>query len=284
MTKRAAVFGGGGIVGIAWEVGVLVGLADEGVDVRDADMFVGTSAGSVAASLVTSGISLQEMFQRQVDPALQAREIPAQLDLEKIGNAFTQAIQGSKDITEILQRIGELALREETVPEAARLEVMASRLPVHSWPQEKRLLIVAVDAVSGQRIAFERESGVKLLEAVAASCAIPMVWPAVTIGGHRYIDGGTYSNENADLAVGAQRVLVIRPETPPLLLVSLDQQLDLIRQHGGNAEVIVMDEATKAVLAGVGGNPLDLTIRGDAARAGREQGRRVASQIASFWQ
>jgi NTE family protein len=282
MTKRALILGGGGVVGIAWEVGVLVGLTEAGVDVRNADLFLGTSGGATVAVQLTSGLSMEEVFQRQIDPALQAKELPVQVDIKQFMRDYARAIEGARNTTEALQRIGALALATPTVTEDERLAMIASRLPVQSWSQ-RRLAIVTVDAHSGERIVFERESGGDLVDVVAASGAVPGIWPPVTIDGHRYIDGGSYSMANADLADGFDRVLVLAPDAPPVSLEKLDPQVELLRHHGAQVEVIVPDEAMKAVLASVGGNPLDPSVRDRAAHAGREQGRSIATRVASLW-
>jgi NTE family protein len=282
MIKRALILGGGGVAGISWETGVIVGMADAGLDVRDADLFLGTSAGSTVAAQITSGLTLAELFQRQVDPALQAVEISVQMDMQKLGAAFANAQQNARNTTELLQRIGTLALATPTVTEAERRAVIVSRLPVHIWPQS-RLEVIAVNAHSGERRIFDRNSGVDLVDAVAASCAVPGVWPPATIDGQRYIDGGVYSNENADLAAGCERVLVITPEIPLALLENLETQVARLRQEGSRVEIVHPDEAIKVAIAAVGGNPLDPSLRERLAPIGREQGRRIADQVASFW-
>ncbi len=282
MTKRALILGGGGIVGIAWETGVIVGLADAGLDVRDADLFVGTSAGSTVAAQITSGFPLDELFLRQSDPALQSVELSAQVDMEKMTADFANALRGARDATEILQRIGALALATPTVAESERRAVVFSRLPVHTWPQS-RLEVVGIDVQSGERRVFDRASGADLVDAVAASCAIPSVWPPVTIGGHRYMDGGVYSNENADLAAGFERVLVITPDIPFVLVEKLSNQVAQLQQEGATIEIVHPDEAMNEALASVGGDLLSLALRGRSAQLGREQGRRIADHIASFW-
>jgi NTE family protein len=149
MTAHALVLGGGGIAGIAWETGLLVGLAEAGRDVRNADLFVGTSAGANVSAQITSGLALDELFQRLVDPALQAHELAPQPDFEKMLTEFTRVFKEGGTSSEILQRIGALALAVPTVPEAERREAIVSRLLVQSWPQ-CRLEIVAVDAQSGE--------------------------------------------------------------------------------------------------------------------------------------
>jgi NTE family protein len=285
MTTHALVFGGGGVAGIAWETGLLVGLAEAGIDVRNADLFVGTSAGATVAAQITSGLTLDELFQRLVDPALQTQELaPRSGFIQEMLAGFTCAFNEGGTSSEILQRIGALALAAPTVPEAQRREVLVSRLPVHSWPQS-RLEIVAVDAFSGERTIFKRESGVELVDAVMASCALPYVWPPATINQRRYIDGGCYSIANLDLAAGFDKILVLQPDIPPVpLLESLDEQRERLQSEGAQLEVITPDEAMKTALASVGGNALDPSLRGIAANLGREQGRREAARVAALWQ
>jgi NTE family protein len=211
MTTHALVLGGGGVAGIAWETGLLVGLAEAGIDVRNADLFVGTSAGATVAAQITSNLTLYELFQRLVDPALQTQELAPQTGfIQEMLAGFTHAFKEGGTSEQILQRIGSLALAAPTVSEAQRREVIVSRLPVQSWPQS-RLEIVAVDAFSGQRTIFKRESGVELVDAVMASCALPYVWPPAAINQHRYIDGGCYSIANLDLAAGFDKILVLQP-------------------------------------------------------------------------
>src|ERR1035438_2891456 len=216
---QALVLGGGGVAGIAWMTGVLAGLAEAGQDVTGADPIVGTSARGARA--------------RQVDPALQAREIAAELDLEKIAAEFGELLTGmtSADTAQEAQRrVGAFALAARTVPEAERRAAVSSRLPSPQWPA-RRILLVAVDAETGETRVFDRQSGVDLVDAVAASCAVPGVWPPVTIGGHRYVDGGVRSSDNADLAAGHAQIVVISPLGPdspfptPLPLRAVVEQL-----------------------------------------------------------
>jgi NTE family protein len=158
MTARALVLGGGGIFGIAWELGLLAGLADSGLDlVGDADVIVGTSAGSTVAALVTSGVSLPELYERQLAPA--DGELTAPFDSEKMQGVFIDAIRSGSTGQERRAQLGKLALSTDTVPEAARIEVIRQRLPRHSWP-EQDVRVVAVDAETGEPAVFDRSSGV----------------------------------------------------------------------------------------------------------------------------
>ncbi|MFG2353308.1 patatin-like phospholipase family protein [Streptomyces sp. NPDC048521] len=269
---EALVLGGGGVGGIAWLTGLLAGLADGGQDVTGADLLVGTSAGSTVAAQVGSGLSLEELYARQVDPALQAAEIMAEMDLEKFAAEIGTAIGSTADVPEVRRAVGRMALGARTVSERERRAVIESRLPSHGWP-ERALKVVAVDAESGEPRVFDGTSGVPLVDAVAASCAVPGVWPPVTIGARRYVDGGVRSIANVDLAAGADRVLVLVPlgTTEPFPSEQpLEPSVAELRARGAEVVLVAPDEASAAA---IGDNALDPATRRPAAEAGRTQGR-----------
>ncbi|MEU5395869.1 patatin-like phospholipase family protein [Streptomyces tibetensis] len=268
----ALVLGGGGVGGIAWITGLLAGLADAGQDVTGADVIVGTSAGSVVAAQLGSGRPLEELYARQVDPALQAAEIMAEMDLDAFAAQMGAALDGAADVGEMRRAVGQLALRARTVPESRRRAVIESRLPSHEWPA-RTVRIVAVDAESGQQRVFDNDSGVSLVDAVAASCAVPGIWPPVTIDGRRYVDGGVRSIANADHAAGASRVLVLAPMgavEPFPSDVPVERSIEELRARGAQVAVVEPDEASRAA---VGPNALDPSTRRPVAEAGRAQGR-----------
>jgi NTE family protein len=284
LTRRALVLGAGGHAAIGWEIGLLAGMADAGVDVRDADVYVGTSAGSLVGVQITSGLPLEELFQRQVDPHLQTNESPPPIDFTRWRAEFMRTKEGPGDTVAVLRRFGALALTLPADVPDVRRNMMVARLPAHTWP-EHRLLIVAVDVERGERRVFDRSSGVDLVDAVTASGAVPGIWPAVAIAGRRYMDGGVYSIDNADLAMGCDRVLILTllARVPPLCVASLDTAVDTLKASGARVDVVHPDEATQTAFASVGGNLLDPSVREGAARAGREQGRSVAVRVASLW-
>jgi NTE family protein len=201
--RTALVLGGGGITGIAWEIGLLAGLADAGTDLSGADLVVGTSAGSVVGALVTGGAKLRELYERQLAPA--TGEKAARLNRATLAQFGWAMLRSRGRDVEFRRRIGALALAAEkaglTPSEQERLDVIGERLAGTQWP-DRQLLITAVDAGTGEFRTFDRDSGVSLLQAVAASCAVPGVYPPVTIDGRRYVDGGMRSAANADLAQG----------------------------------------------------------------------------------
>ena len=272
LEDHALVLGGGGVAGIAWMTGLLAGLADAGQDVTGADLIIGTSAGATVAAQVGSGLPLDALFARQVDPALQAREIAAELDLDKVAADWGELMAGVTSAEDGLRRIGGYALAAETVPEAERRAVIESRLPSHEWPS-RRIVLVAVNAETGEAVEFDSESGASLVDAVAASCAVPGIWPPVTVGGRRYIDGGVRSSDNADLAGGSERIVVISPlgfDSPIQSPVPLRDVVAQLRARGSEVTVFVPDQASAAA---IGANPLDPGTRVPAAEAGRALGR-----------
>ncbi|MEC3978537.1 patatin-like phospholipase family protein [Amycolatopsis sp. H20-H5] len=269
---QALVLGGGGVAGIAWTTGLLAGLAEGGQDVTGADLLIGTSAGAAVAAQLGSGLSLDELFARQTEPSLQAKEIPAELDLEDFAAAFGTALEGVTSVDEMRRRVGAFALAADTVPEADRRAAVATRLPSPEWP-ERRMILVAVDARTGEPRLFDKTSGVALIDAVAASCAVPGIWPPVTIGGERYVDGGVRSPHNLDYAAGAAEIVVIAPmgvDAPFPADKPLDVLADELRAGGAKVTLVVPDEAS---VAAIGPNPLDPGTRLPAAEAGRAQGR-----------
>jgi NTE family protein len=268
----ALVLGGGGVAGIAWLTGVLAGLADVGQDVTGAELVVGTSAGSAVAAQLASGVSLAELYARQTEPELQAAEIMVEIDVASLGERFVALMANAPSGVEMRRAVGAMALDADTVSEARRRTVIESRLPSHDWPT-RVVRIVAVDAHSGEPTVFDRDSGVSLVDAVAASCAVPGVWPPVTIGGRRYVDGGVRSGTNADYAAGASRVLVLAPMGGPELFPTetpFDKAVEELRAGGATVALIEPDEASRAA---TGTNPLDPSTRRPAAQAGRAQGR-----------
>jgi NTE family protein len=274
MARRALVLGGGGVTGVAWEIGLLTGLAEAGIDLTDADVVIGTSAGSVVGALVAGGLDLPTMYAGQLAPP--TAEIPARLGAAMILR-WALAAAGRRDEQRARARIGALALAAKTVPEADRRAVIAARLRGADWP-ERRLLITAVDARTGEFVVFDREQGVDLVDAVGASCAVPGVWPPVTIGDRRYVDGGVRSPVNADLAAGYDQVVILAPVT-----ASFGPSTRLSRQIAGLGSVVALIQPDKAARRAFGRNVLDPARRAAAARAGHTQAGAESARIAEAW-
>ncbi|MEJ8652033.1 patatin-like phospholipase family protein [Streptomyces sp. MS1.AVA.3] len=278
MAGTALVLGGGGLTGIGWEIGVLAGLAEAGLDLADADVVIGTSAGSIVGAHLTSRhIGLDEMYERQL-------AVPENRSAARMGPAalarFAAIALRSRDTVSFGVRMGRLALAARTVTEAEQRTAIDRTLNLTDWPA-RRLVITAVDAATGERTAFDDTSGVRLLDAVGASCAVPGIYPPVTIDGTRWIDGGVHSSANADLAAGYDRVVIVAPMAASGGPIAGPRaQGERLARQGARVCVLTPDRAARAAF---GRNVLDPAKRADAARAGRRQAAAHVAQIRQVW-
>ena len=177
-------------------------------------------------------------------------------------------------------RIGRMALAAQTGPEARRREVIAARVPAEEWPA-RRLLITAVDAVTGEFAVFTEASGVSLVDAVGASCAVPGVWPPVSMAGRRWIDGGIRSPANADLAAECERVVVLAPIRRGMRAASAVATQAAGLTRAGRAVAVVSPD--RAAVAAIGRNVLDPARRAPAARAGHAQAEAALDRVGTVW-
>ena len=265
--SAALVLAGGGVTGIAWETGVLYGLQEQGRHIlHDVDTVIGTSAGATVGAQILSGTSLEELFARQISE--QHQEISPVIDLELLAQVFGELGAGGTDNDEQRQRIGDIALHAPTISESERRRVIEWRLPQHEWP-EKNLVLTAINAATGEFVTWDKQSGISLIDAVASSCAVPSVWPCVTINNTKYYDGGLRTSTNAHLAMGYDTVYVIAPLTQGITpLIALE--IDALRTSGSTVHVVVTDDDA---IAAMGPNSLDPRFRRVAAEHGRRQGQ-----------
>jgi len=277
MAGRALVLGGGGVTGVAWELGIVAGLVEEGIDLTAADLIVGTSAGSVVGAIIASGEPVAAAYERQLQPP-PVTDRSARLGLALILR-YVVAAATARDPQRVRAKIGALSLRARTIPEQERRRVIADRLRSADWPTTQRLLVTAVAADDGEFVIFDRDSSVSLVDAVSASCAVPGVWPPATVNGRRYIDGGARSPANVDLATECDRVVVLAPITAALRRDGRPGR-QLAALPAARGLLIAPDrEAARAI----GSNVLDGARRTAAARAGMAQARTVASAVRSVW-
>ncbi|MFF3275487.1 patatin-like phospholipase family protein [Streptomyces chrestomyceticus] len=278
MTGTALVLGGGGYTGIGWEIGMLAGFAEAGVDLATADAVIGTSAGSIVGAQLTSGrLAPDELFTRQLAPV--TGETAARMGARELARFAYLALR-SRDAVDFGARMGRLALGSRAAAGPSRRDAVARRLVSHDWPA-RRLMITAVDATTGRRTAFDDTSGVDLVDAVSASCAVPGVWPPVRIGEKWWIDGGVHSSANADLAAGYGRVVVLAPVAAgggPL--ATARSQGAALARRGARVCVLVPDRAARAAF---GRNVLDPSKRAAAAHAGRRQAAAHLKEVMAVW-
>jgi NTE family protein len=286
------VLGGAGSAGNAWEIGVVAGLFDAGMDLTEADLIIGTSAGATVAAQITTAPP-SELLAAILAARPPARSGPVGSDrrrdhsgpvadhLERTG----RIIAAAEDAADMRRRMGAAALELDAGSDgsgpARWRAIVAARLPSRSWP-DRPMLITAVDARSGEPVVFDRHSGVDLVDAVAASTSSGAPY---RIGDNRYIDGGYRRNENADLADGYGRVLVLSPfggrsRHPLEWGMQLVAQVGELRARGSSVETIFPDSGSRNAF---GDNVMDPSTRPPAARAGSDQGRVLAEQLAEFW-
>ena len=291
--ERALVLGGGGSTGNAWEIGVIAGLFDAGLDVTDADLTIGTSGGSTAAAQLTSGTQPTELFAAIIaaesQPPAGSSRGPAPIGpASDHMDRMSAVIDTATDPADMRRKMGAAARAADTesqrgTPSRWRA-VVAARLPNQDWPR-RRLLIPAVDAHTGEPVVFDQHSGIDLADAVAASTSNGFGVPPYRIGGNQYINGGYRRNENADLAAGHARVLVLSPfggktRYPLDWGMQLAAQADELRAGGSRVEIIAPDSDSEPMF---GPNAMDPSLRPPAARAGYRQGSALAGQLTEFW-
>ncbi|MBX3092624.1 MAG: patatin-like phospholipase family protein [Cryobacterium sp.] len=283
----ALVLGGGGAAGNAWLIGVIAGLFEAGLDVTTADLIIGTSAGATAAAQITAA-SPAQLFSSILDETVRPSTPPAlagpRPNIQREGLArVTQISAASENAADMRRRMGAAAIELDAVSNGSDRwrAIVAARLPGPTWPQQK-ILMTAVDAETGEDASLDRDSGVDLVDAVAASTA---GGPAYRIGEKKYIDGGYRRNENADLAIGYERVLVLSPLGGRTLhplewRMQLSAQVEDLEASGSRVHTILPDDAA---LAAFGDNMMNLAARPDAAKAGHAQGAALAAELSRFW-
>ncbi|MDO8106071.1 patatin-like phospholipase family protein [Isoptericola sp. b441] len=292
MTGRALVLGGGGSAGNAWLIGVITGLSDAGVDVTGADLVVGTSAGATAAAQIAGRSPADLLADVLAAPSSRPGGAggsragrgpggPAVDHLERTG----RIIAAAEDVADMRRRLGASACELEAASDGSWSgrwrATVAARLPGAVWP-ERALLLTAIDARTGEPVVLDRGSGVDLVDAVAASTSSGLPY---RIGEDRYLDGAYRRNENADLAAGYERVLVLSPlggrtRMPLEWGTDLAAQVAELRAGGSRVEVVLPDDRS---LDAFGGNLMDQSTRPPSARAGHAQGRAVAERVATLW-
>ncbi|MCU1493178.1 MAG: hypothetical protein JWO62_942 [Acidimicrobiaceae bacterium] len=301
----ALVLGGGGAAGNAWEIGIIAGLAEAGLDMTEAaDLVVGTSAGATAAAQVRSGIPAAELLASVLSPPVrpvgQNPERPPSLPMATVFERMRTIGAAAASAAELQRAMGAFGLESDSIlgPAAGQRRAMvAARLPRPEWP-DRPMIVTAVDAHTGELAAFNRDSGIDLVDAVTASCALPGLVPTHSVKGTRYIDGGVRSNENADLASGYANVVVLSPlggrsqtpperravpagqfeglRRPPEWGTDLASHVDALRKQGSHVEVITPDADSRAAM---GTNQMDPATRIPAARAGFAQGKLEATRV-----
>lgn len=291
MASRALILGGGGPVGIAWELGLAAGLQEGGVKIAAAERIVGTSAGSFAGAALASGRAPEALVRAQVEQAQRdtaARknaapgEARAAPDLGPLMKFMARRPAEGPPGPQLRAEIGAFALAAKTMPEESFVGSFGSiAKPGEAWP--RGFACTAVDAADGSFVVWEESSGVELGRAIASSCSVPGIFPPITIHGRRYIDGGMRSATNFDLGKGYERVLVVAVLSNlglEFMRARIETEVAELKATGAEVELIVPNALC---LEAFGNNLMDASRRGDVALAGVAQGRAEAERIGKFW-
>jgi NTE family protein len=292
--SKALVLSGGGSVGIAWEIAVAAGLARAGVDVRDADFIIGTSAGSAVGAQLALRRDLEELVSRQREIGGRASGSPESgaggpsgQQMAQLFAVIAQAMAGDGPPEAQRAEVGRYALDADALPED---QFVASFRYLKGEPWPARFACTAVDALTGEFAVWDARAGVELDRAVASSCAVPGLFAPITINGRRYIDGGFRSGTNADLASGHDRVLIIsllgalgatgarQARVTPF--GQLDGEIAALTESGSIVEVIGADEGAAQA---IGINVMDRSVIPAAVGEGIRQGESEASRLREFW-
>lgn len=295
--RLALVFGGGGAAGNAWVIGLVAGLAEAGLDLTEAaDVVIGTSSGATAAAQMRSGTPPAELLASILSEPTAGQNRPSASGppMSKLFERMRAIGAAATSQVDLQSAMGAFGLESDASfePEASALRraQVAARLPRPEWP-ERPMILAALKAQTGELVAFDKNAGVDLADAVIAATALPGMVPTHDINGTRYINGGVRSAENADLAAGFPNVMVLSPFGGPRGPLAADQfeglrrlpgadlesQVEALRQQGSHVVVITPDEDSQAAM---GTNQMDPGTRIPAARAGYAQGKRQAPNLA----
>jgi NTE family protein len=278
-TKRALVLAGGGVVGTAWMAGLASGLRREGVDLAEADVIVGTSAGSIVGTMLATGQDLDA----SAGPAALAgqgggrRDSAPEPDSNRMTEMFSMLRDTSLEPEAVRRKVGQLALAAETGTEQAHIAVMGMLITAREWP-DRDLRITAVDTESGELKVWDRASAAPLLAAVAASTALPIVSPPITINGRRYMDGGIPSATNADVVTGTDILVVVEPLAHLFPREPLERELAAV-----NAGTVITINPDQAALEAFGPNVGDPAAWEPARQAGVRQAATTAERVRALW-
>jgi NTE family protein len=273
-TTRALVLGGGGVVGTAWMTGLVSGMRREGVDLATADLIVGTSAGSIVGTMLATGQNLDSGAPAR--PANQGDSAP-QADGGRLTEVFAILADRGLEPADARRRVGRIALAAETITEQAHIAGISTLITAHEWP-DRELLITAVDVESGELKVWDRAGAAPLRTAVASSCALPGVSPPITVNGRRYMDGGIGSGTNADVATGADVLVLVEPLAHLFPREPFEREL-----AAAGAVTVITINPDQAALNAFGPDLGNWKAWQPAHEAGIRQAATTAEQVRAAW-
>ncbi|UXV35615.1 patatin-like phospholipase family protein [Staphylococcus sp. IVB6181] len=283
MTTNAVILGAGGQFGMAWEIAYLRGLFDQGVDLRTAHEFVGTSAGAQVGTVIASDADWETIWDEQLQYEREESNPLTDEDLEIIFSKFESLASDSRTVEEWVAGMSDMAMHPRVdLPETERLNMIRNSLgnAVSGWT--KGLKIVVTEVETNQRRVLDKSSDVSLVKAIAASGAFQGAYPTIQIDGKHYYDGGSYSMENPDVSE-ADKVIVLAADLPVKTPFALSDVIDKMKERGQKVHLVKPDKTVMDILARYDYNTMNGAMRKEVAQAARKQGQQDASAIAEFW-
>jgi NTE family protein len=242
---------------------------------------LGRKPGDLAAPIIAEASRPRDI------PGQVAEDRPGAPNMMLLFQKMQEAASGQRDPKAVRKEIGDFALAAKTVDEEAFISGFGRQLASAgegSWPK-KDYACTAVDTATGEFVVWNAQANVPLSRAVASSCSVPGVFPAITIGGRRYMDGGMRSATNADLAKGHAKTVVValrlgEGEFAERMMKPLNAEMEALKAAGGQVQLITPDEASQGAF---GGNLMNPKHRPAAAQAGMTQGLALAAELKDFW-
>ncbi len=276
--------GGGGPVGVAWEVGVVVGLAEAAsFQANHARVIVGTSAGAIVGALIRQGRTSEELmaWPDGLGPAG-----PPEPDMRVLAALFE--LMAAEDLPDdvLLRKAAELALSARTQPVEPFIAAMGESLGGADWPPGD-LRVTAVDCDSCRLRAWTAADSIGLDRAITSSVAVPGIIGPVPIDGRRYMDGGMRSPSNVDLlaGTGVRQAIFIGPlagsaALSPRLAALLDMERAVLAAEGTPLLVIGPGDDFRPLTADL----MNPARRNEALQVGLADGRAAAAGLQAFLQ
>ncbi|MEJ7450127.1 patatin-like phospholipase family protein [Staphylococcus warneri] len=282
-SKVALALSGGGHYGIAFHIGYLKGLFDKGIDLRTVDYIIGTSAGSQVSTTISSMIDWDTIWQEQIIEKVNETTPISDKEMGELFQAFDQLAKESKSTKAWVDGMGEISKNTQpNVSLDARRDMIRNRLGSVPLEWNDKLNIVATELETSERKVFNAQSGVALIDALAASSALQCVWQPIPINGYHYYDGGSYSMENPDVVDDAVKVIVLTTNLPIETPYALDQLVEQMKADGKDVYVVKPSDEVVSILQAYQYNTVNADMREEIAQAAVKQGATDYEQLKSF--
>ena len=282
-SKVALALSGGGHYGIAFHIGYLKGLFDKGIDLRTVDYIIGTSAGSQVSTTISSMIDWDTIWQEQIIEKVNETTPISDKEMGELFQAFDQLAKESKSTKAWVDGMGEISKNTQpNVSLDARRDMIRNRLGSVPLEWNDKLNIVATELETSERKVFNAQSGVALIDALAASSALQGVWQPIPINGYHYYDGGSYSMENPDVVDDAVKVIVLTTNLPIETPYALDQLVEQMKADGKDVYVVKPSDEVVSILQAYQYNTVNADMREEIAQAAIKQGATDYEQLKSF--